>query len=76
MGKSTMRAVRFFVIAVASLALLTAPAAAQGRGKGARRAADTQTAEQKKKAAEAEKAYQATLKQMPDQKFDPWAKMR
>jgi len=70
-----MRAVRFFVIAVASLALLTAPAAAQGRGKGARRAAD-QTAEQKKKAAEAEKAYQATLKQMPDQKFDPWAKMR
>lgn len=71
-----MRAVKFLVMVVASLALLIAPAAAAGRGKGARHAADTQSAEQKKKAAEAEKAYQATLKQMPDQKFDPWAKMR
>lgn len=70
-----MRAVKFVVMAVASLALLTAPAAAQGRVKG-KRAADTQTVEQKKKAAEAEKAYEATIKQMPDQKFDPWAKMR
>jgi hypothetical protein len=71
-----MRAVKFVVLAVAALALLTAPADAAGRGKGGRHAADQQTAEQKKKAAEAEKAYQATLKQMPDQKFDPWAKMR
>jgi len=71
-----MRAVKFSVTAVASLALLTAPAASQGRGKGARHATETQSAEQRKKAAEAEKAYQATLKQMPDQKFDPWAKMR
>lgn len=71
-----MRAMKFVVMAVTSLALLTAPADAQGRGKGGRRGADAQTVEQKKKAAEAEKAYQATIKQMPDQKFDPWAKMR
>jgi hypothetical protein len=57
---------------------VTAPADAQGRGKGGKRAnsTDTQAAEQKKKAVEAEKAYQASLKQIPDQKFDPWAKMR
>jgi hypothetical protein len=71
-----MRAVKFIVLAVASVALLTAPAAAAGRGKGSKRGADTQTVEQKKKAAESEKAYEATLKQMPDQKFDPWSKMR
>ena len=57
-----MRAVKFILMAAAALALLTAP--------------DAQTVEQKKKAAEAENAYEATLKQMPDQKFDPWAKMR
>ena len=71
-----MRAVKFLVMAMASLALLTAAADAQGRGRGGKRGADAQTAEHKKKAAETEKAYEATLKQMPEQKFDPWAKMR
>jgi len=31
---------------------------------------------EKRKAVEAEKARDATLKQMPNQKFDPWAKIR
>ena len=70
-----MRAVKFLLMVAASLAILTAPADAQRRGKG-KRDADQQTVQQKKKAAETEKAYEATLKQMPDQKFDPWAKMR
>jgi len=35
-----------------------------------------QSAEQKQKAAEAEKAYKAALDKIPEQKFDPWAKMR
>jgi len=69
-----MRAFRFVVIAAASLALLTA-ANAQGGGKDSKRAADVQTVE-KRKAVEAEKARDATLKQMPNQKFDPWAKIR
>jgi hypothetical protein len=78
MGEMAMRAIKFFVVAAASLALLTAPVAAQMRGKGAKHnpAAAAQSAEQRKKTAEAEKAYQATLKTIPDQKFDPWAKMR
>ena len=70
-----MRAFRFVVIAAASLALLTA-ADAQDSSKGSKRAADVQTAEQKKKAVKAENARDATLKQMPYQTFDPWAKMR
>src|SRR5207302_459128 len=49
-GGMAVRAVRFVVMAAASLAILTAPADAQGRGKGGKRAADTQTVEQKKKA--------------------------
>ena len=75
-----MRAVKFLVMAMASLALLTAAADAQGRGRGGKRGADAQTAEHKKKAAETEKAsdegYKAAIERMPDQKFDPWAKMR
>jgi hypothetical protein len=70
-----MQGLKFVVITAASLALLTA-ADAQDSSKGSKRAADVQTAEQKKKALEAGNARGATLKQIPDQKFDPWAKMR
>ena len=70
-----MLGLKFVVIAAASLALLTA-ADAQDSSKGTKRAADVQTVEKKRKAVEAEGARDATLKQMPYQKFDPWAKMR
>jgi hypothetical protein len=70
-----MRAV---VIALATIAVLAAPAYAAGRGKGGRHAGaePQQTEEQKKKAAEAEKAYHSALGKIPDQKFDPWGGMR
>jgi hypothetical protein len=57
---------------------LTAPAYSQGRGKGGGRHAPSQeqTEEQKKKAAEAEKAYHSALDKIPDKKFDPWGNMR
>ena len=32
--------------------------------------------EQKKKAAEAEKAYHSALDKIPDKKFDPWGNVR
>src|SRR5215475_12490464 len=51
---------RTVVIALASVAILTAPAYAQMRGKGGKHSgSEQQTAEQKQKAAEAEKAYRA-----------------
>ncbi len=67
---------RTLVIALAAIALLIAPAHAQGRGKGRYSPSQQQSAEQKQKAAEAEKAYKAALDKIPEQKFDPWAKMR
>jgi hypothetical protein len=68
---------RTVVIALAAVALLTAPAYSQGRGKGGRHSgAAQQSAEQKKKNAESEKAYSAALGSIPDKKFDPWASMR
>ena len=68
---------RTVVIALAPT-VLTAPAYAQGRGKGGRHAGTQpqQSEEQKKKAAEAEKAYHSALDRIPDQKFDPWGNMR
>lgn len=68
---------RTVVIALATT-VLTAPAYAQGRGKGGRHAGTQpqQSEEQKKKAAEAEKAYHSALDRIPDQKFDPWGNMR
>ena len=66
-------------IALASIAMPTAPAYAQMRGKGGGKnpAAEQQSAEQKRKAAEAEKAYQAALDKIPDKKqSDPWGSMR
>jgi hypothetical protein len=66
---------RTFVIALTTIAVLTAPAYA--RGKGSRQASGQQTEEQKKKAAEAEQAYKAALGKIPDQKkADPWGSMR
>ena len=37
---------------------------------------EQQTEEQKKKAAEAEKAYRSALDKIPDKKYDPWGNMR
>ncbi len=66
------------VIALAAIVALTAPAYSQGRGKGGSRHAPSQeqTEEQKKKAAEAEKAYHSALDKIPDKKFDPWGNVR
>ena len=67
------------VIALATIVALTVPAYSQGRGKGGGRHAPSspqQTEEQKKKAAEAEKAYQSAIDRIPDKKFDPWGNMR
>jgi hypothetical protein len=48
------------------------------RGRGAKHpGAQQQTAEQKQKAAEAEKAYKAALDKIPDKKkSDPWGNTR
>jgi hypothetical protein len=68
---------RTLVIALASIALLTAPAYAQMRGKGSRHAgSEQQSAEKKKATAESEKAYSAALGSLPDKKYDPWREMR
>jgi hypothetical protein len=72
-------AMRTVVIALASIALLTAPAYSQGRGNhgGKDPYADAQAAEQKKKAAEAEKAYNAAVGSIPDKpRYDPWRSTR
>jgi hypothetical protein len=64
---------------LASIAMPTAPAYAQMRGKGGGKhpAAEQQSAEQKRKAAEAEKAYKDALGKIPDKKqSDPWGNMR
>ena len=67
---------RIFVIALAAIALLTAPVHA--RGKGSKNSEATQQTEaQKKKNVEAEKAYKDALRSIPEQKVsDPWAKVR
>ena len=70
---------RTVVIALASIALLTAPAYSQGRGThgGKDPYAEQQRAEQKQKAAEAEKAYNAAVGAIPDKtRYDPWRSMR
>jgi hypothetical protein len=66
------------IVALASIAISTAPAYAQMRGKGGRHSgSEQQTAEQKQKAAEAEKAYKAALDRIPDKKkSDPWGNVR
>jgi hypothetical protein len=69
---------RTAVVALASIAILASPAYAQMRGKGGKHSgSEQQTAEQKQKAAEAEKAYKAALEKIPDKKkSDPWGNMR
>jgi hypothetical protein len=68
---------RTLVIALASMALLTAPAYAQMRGKGGKHAgSEQQSAQQKKATVESEKAYSAALDALPDKKYDPWREMR
>ena len=66
------------VLAALAIVLLVAPAQAQ-RMKGKRGAAGgQQTEEQKKKSAEVEKAYKASLDTIPDPKTkpDPWRNVR
>ena len=73
---------RTVVIALAGIALLTAPAYSQGRGTqgGKDPYAEQLRAEQKQKAAEAEKAYNAAVGRIPDKAdkaaYDPWRSMR
>jgi hypothetical protein len=70
---------RTVVVALASIAILNAPAYAQMRGKGGKHSGSQQqtTSEQKQKAAAAEKAYKAALDRIPDQKkSDPWGHVR
>jgi hypothetical protein len=71
---------RTVVIALASIALLTAPAYAQ-RLKDSKPGPDPQqVAEQKKRAAEEEKAYNSAVGRIPDKAdkgaYDPWRSMR
>jgi hypothetical protein len=70
-----MRAV---VTALVTIAVLAAPAHAQGKGKGGRHsgADQQQTEEQKKKNAAAEKAYKAAVDKIPDKAYDPWGNVR
>jgi hypothetical protein len=64
-------AMRTFAVAVALLALITAPAHAQMGGKRPR--GDDKKAEQKKPKID-EKAYKAALERIPEpkEKYDPW----
>jgi hypothetical protein len=75
LGEAPMRKL---IVALAAIAVLTAPTHAQSRGKGSKRSEGSQqTEEQKKKNAAAEKAYKDALHRIPEQKIsDPWANMR
>jgi hypothetical protein len=71
---------RTVVIALASIALLTAPAYSQRLNSGKPAADPQQVAEQKKRAAEDEKAYNAAVGRIPNKvdkaAHDPWRSMR
>ena len=68
---------RKFVVMLAAIAVLGAPAYAQSRGKTKQSDNSQQTDDQKQKKAAAEKAYKDALRTIPEQKnSDPWAKMR
>ena len=71
---------RIVVIALASIALLTAPAYSQRLKDKPSGADPQQVAEQKKRAAEDEKAYNAAVGRIPDKAdkatYDPWRSMR
>ncbi|HEY0327661.1 MAG TPA: hypothetical protein VGC77_01060 [Rhodopseudomonas sp.] len=65
---------KLWIAALAALALLVAPAAAQSGGK---RPHGGDKAEQKKPQVD-EKAYKAALERIPEpkEKYDPWGQMR
>ncbi len=71
---------RTVVIALATIAILTAPAYSQTGGKRSKQSgSEQQSAEQKKKkAADLDKAYKDALDKIPDknEKHDPWGKIR
>jgi uncharacterized protein YecT (DUF1311 family) len=70
---------RTVVIALATMAMLTAPAYSQTGGKRSRQTgSEQQTADQKKKSADLDKAYKAAMDKIPDKKAsnDPWGKIR
>ena len=64
------------VLTILTVALLTASAQAQGAPKKPRADKAVQSEVQKKKQRAADKAHKSTLDKMPDQKFDPWSKIR
>jgi hypothetical protein len=74
-GKLSMRKL---TVMLAAIAVLTAPAYAQARGKGSKRPENSQQGEEKKKRdAAADKAYKDALHSVPEQKpSDPWAQVR
>jgi hypothetical protein len=70
---------RMIVIALATMAMLTAPAYSQIGGKRSKQTGSgQQTEDQKKKSADLDNAYKAALDRIPDknQKQDPWGKIR
>jgi hypothetical protein len=75
LGEARMRKL---IVAVVGIAVLTAPAHAQSRGKGSKQSENSQqTDDKKQKKAAAEKAYKDALHRIPEQKSsDPWASMR
>jgi hypothetical protein len=75
LGKARMRKL---IVALVGIAVLTAPAHAQSRGKGSKPSENSQqTDDKKQKKAAADKAYKDALHSIPEQKnSDPWAKMR
>jgi hypothetical protein len=64
-----------FVIAAAAVALLTAPASAQGIGGGKKKGQGQEHQADKPKKAD-DKGYNAALSKLPDQKYDPWKGVR
>ena len=66
------------LVVLAAVALVTAPAHAQHKGRGGKRAAsDQQTTEEKKKKSDAaEHDYKAAIDRLPDKPYDPWRNVR
>jgi hypothetical protein len=79
-GRMRINAGAGIIAALVCLAVLMAPANAQRRGGGERKqdsAAAEAAAEKKQKAREADEAYKAALKVIPDKpKADPWRGIR
>jgi hypothetical protein len=67
---------RTLIVALAVVAIMTAPAFGRGGGGKSSAADQQQTEDQKKKNAAAEKAYKAAVDRIPDRKYDPWGSVR